>query len=617
MDEKLVIYTPNEIEDTPISPVLEETGDTDSTKDSKGVDTPASIPSASMPNYVMASDLINASLDTQKRKILSSYGFTETGAIQIGKYVATVSGEIKISPDGIVAINKSNVTTFAIDGETGDATFLGTVAAGSIIAASITVDGSSTFGAGYNPTDKVDEIGGNYTTTSTAAAAKVKIFPDANTGIIAYASDGSTVVLKVEVGGTNVGDVTIGNYAGGYGMLWDQSAGTLKIKGNIEAGSMDADRITTGTLGTSRIPNLSADKITSGTINASIVTVTNLNASNITTGTLNASSISVTNLNATNIVSGNYYAGGTGHPTSIIIHRNGSDGFLTWEGGNKIWTDGSEYMGFSADGERFYFYTGATLYALFQRGSQAGFFAGISCEGAFNVVGANARFGGKIYTYESGTSQYIDSDSDDQRYYSTDNHEFYQGTTIKAIIDGNIWTAGDLAADGSKPFIIPHPDGSNRLLRYTAQESPDVSLRFRGIGEIVDGVCEIDLPNHFILVTEPTGLVTVNLTQMQDKQGLYVLTIHDNDHIVIAGKDGKFMFEVVAIRKGYLNQAVEIGEDSKDVRDKDFFDKRKEIESKNVAAKADRSLSDTANTEAMDKLRQVGSNKGRTEKDHK
>jgi len=113
--------------------------------------------------------------------------------------------------------------------------------------------GATTIAAGQweevdQDTYKLDKVGGTYTTTSTAAAAKVQILPSADIGLIAYTTDGTTVVFKVEVGGANVGDVTIGNYAGGSGVLWDQSAGIMRIKGNMTAGSIDGVAITGGTV---------------------------------------------------------------------------------------------------------------------------------------------------------------------------------------------------------------------------------------------------------------------------------------------------------------------------------------------------------------------------------
>lgn len=85
------------------------------------------------------SELITANINTQTARILGSFEFGASGAIQIGTYESGVTGDVKISPAGIVARNKDNVTTFTLDGEDGSASFLGTVAAGSVIAADIDV----------------------------------------------------------------------------------------------------------------------------------------------------------------------------------------------------------------------------------------------------------------------------------------------------------------------------------------------------------------------------------------------------------------------------------------------------------------------------------------------
>jgi len=84
--------------------------------------------------------------------------------------------------------------------------------------------------------------------------------------------------------------------------------------------------------------------------------------------------------------------------------------------------------------------------------------------------------------------------------------------------------------------------------------------RSRGTGIIgQDGSCIITPESHFILVTEPEGLVTVNLTATEEDQGLYVYRIEKNEYIEVRGKSGSsFMYEILAIRKGYLNSKVEI-----------------------------------------------------------
>ena len=68
--------------------------------------------------------------------------------------------------------------------------------------------------------------GGIYKTAATGS--RVEIFPDANTGIIAY-DDGGDTVFTVLVGGTDQGDVIIGS-AAKYAK-WDKSAATFTING--------------------------------------------------------------------------------------------------------------------------------------------------------------------------------------------------------------------------------------------------------------------------------------------------------------------------------------------------------------------------------------------------
>jgi hypothetical protein len=87
---------------------------------------------------MVITDVINARFDTQSKTILASFTFGTSGALQVGTYSAGVSGDIKISPNGILARNSSNATTFALDATTGDATFAGTLVAAAGTLGSIT-----------------------------------------------------------------------------------------------------------------------------------------------------------------------------------------------------------------------------------------------------------------------------------------------------------------------------------------------------------------------------------------------------------------------------------------------------------------------------------------------
>jgi len=93
----------------------------------------------------------------------------------------------------------------------------------------IKIDGSVEFSSGYNPTEKVDELGGSY--ASAQSGARVKIFPDPNTGL-QIIDDADSDVFKAYVGGASVGDVILGDYASGKYVIWDKSAATLKLGPN-------------------------------------------------------------------------------------------------------------------------------------------------------------------------------------------------------------------------------------------------------------------------------------------------------------------------------------------------------------------------------------------------
>ena len=222
----MAVYFPESIENQDIYGTFAEPSTPDSEYNAlKVTQYPTKILPVIMPQVPTANDTIGHSINTKTNKILGSYSFGKVGSLQIGSYESGTSGDIRITPNGITARNSSGTNTFAIDGTTGNASFFGTIQAGSIV-------------AGY-----VASTGGEYTTTA-ATAAKVMLLPDANTGIIAYASDGTSVVFRVLVGGSNVGDVQIGNYSNNNGVLWDDSLGKFLIRGDISAST-----ISTGTTG--------------------------------------------------------------------------------------------------------------------------------------------------------------------------------------------------------------------------------------------------------------------------------------------------------------------------------------------------------------------------------
>lgn len=102
------------------------------------------------PTKQIAVEVLSTSLNTKSRKILAQFEFTQSGALQIGKYENGVSGDLRISPNGIVARNLSGDVTFSLDGDTGDAVFAGTIQAGSFVAGAVYVGDSSVVIDGEN-----------------------------------------------------------------------------------------------------------------------------------------------------------------------------------------------------------------------------------------------------------------------------------------------------------------------------------------------------------------------------------------------------------------------------------------------------------------------------------
>ncbi len=286
-------------------------------------------------------------------------------------------------------------------------------------------------------------ISGSKLTTGTVTAdyvvASISISsPTITGGTIAIGTGNS--IFKADSNGIYLGNATFASAPFRVNMSGNVTANSLTLT-NALIGS--GSTYTGNAISETYIGNLNASKITAGSIasarmetyvlTALQASVTSLSAitadiGTITAGTITADTVNVINLNASNFNRGTLYAGGAGNPSNITIYRNGQSGYLTWTGGNKIWSDGSQYMGFTSNGERFYFYTGTTLYALFQRGAQAGFYAGINCAGNFNVSSGDARINsGRLVINNASTNPserlYVEGDGKFIGNITTNSHD--------------------------------------------------------------------------------------------------------------------------------------------------------------------------------------------------
>lgn len=133
-DEIGQVYRPAEIQETPFPQQgVSDYAVNQSTSSGGQSYKPAETKEQTFPAKQHSVDVIGQALNTRTRKILGSYEFTPSGAIRIGDYTQGESGDISISPDGIVARNVGGVQTFALDGDTGDAVFAGQIQTGSIV----------------------------------------------------------------------------------------------------------------------------------------------------------------------------------------------------------------------------------------------------------------------------------------------------------------------------------------------------------------------------------------------------------------------------------------------------------------------------------------------------
>lgn len=101
-----------------------------------------------LPERLIAYATISESINTQHKKILGDYSFGISGALSVGKYENGVSGDIRITPNGLVARNVNGETTLTIDGASGNVTMKGTLQAGSLIAGDsrVVIEGSASGG---------------------------------------------------------------------------------------------------------------------------------------------------------------------------------------------------------------------------------------------------------------------------------------------------------------------------------------------------------------------------------------------------------------------------------------------------------------------------------------
>lgn len=141
------VYTQEIVAENPFPGEVVQTV-SDSTSGTKDNYTPTTTKEKNLPKKRTAVELLSTALNTRSRKILQEFELQQSGGFQIGNFQEGLTGDLRLTPNGITARDIAGLTTFAIDGTTGDAVFAGQVRAGSTIVSNTIITEEASSGNG-------------------------------------------------------------------------------------------------------------------------------------------------------------------------------------------------------------------------------------------------------------------------------------------------------------------------------------------------------------------------------------------------------------------------------------------------------------------------------------
>jgi hypothetical protein len=530
------VYFPTAISDVSFPGAATDTTPQSGSQGGISADTvldPNAINSGEFPYKKISDEVLSSSLDTQSKRILGSYSFGSMGAIKIGDYVSGSSGDLRLTPDGLTARNSSGETTFSIDGVTGNATFAGTLAAGVVVAVGALVVGSNVGIGTAQTAGQVTTIVGNTITTSYVNALNVTAkYVVASISISSPSISGGSIAIGSgnSIFKANSNGIYLGNSS------FESAPFRVNMSGQVVAESIT---LTNASIG--------AGSVYQGTPIASAY-IGNLTANQITTGTLTGLTVQSSS-GGQRIVLDNgdllrfYYGGSqTGYFWTTAAGLNINVSNVYFNGSTAFNGVATCLSDFNLNGQRLYL------------GNSSGSYLARTGNNNFNFNGGHIEVNANKIEGDCGNIDF----SNGHISFNTS----FTGSGNWVDIAGHLNVHSGLDVSGTKNFLIDHPDGSNRLLRYSAIESPEVLLKIRGVAQLNNGLADIVLPRHFTLVTEKYGDVMVQLTALGDCNGVYARDVKNSGFSICEMRDGEsdveVAWEVTAIRKGYLMLPVEL-----------------------------------------------------------
>lgn len=126
---------------------------------------------------------------------------------------------------------------------------------------------------------------------------------------------------------------------------------------------------------------------------------------------------------------------------------------------------------------------------------------------------------------------------------------------------------GSLNVSGTKHFVhaVHTPGEPQKKVRYTSVESGKALTEVSEVAEMVDGRAEIELPEHFEMVTSSDEPLSIQVTPYADEEVKPQVVEESTDSIVVedfSDHPGQYTFAytVKGVREGYENEEIVIEE---------------------------------------------------------
>lgn len=113
-----------------------------------------------------------------------------------------------------------------------------------------------------------------------------------------------------------------------------------------------------------------------------------------------------------------------------------------------------------------------------------------------------------------------------------------------------VYANGNLGATGTKTFVEPHPTDASKVIKFVSLEGPEAGTYFRGTASTRGGVCVIEVPEPFRMVTDEEGL-TVQVTTVGSGAHAWVESESLERIVVRATADTRLHYLVQGVRKAY------------------------------------------------------------------